>query len=152
EPLSLQAHPDTARARERYAAGDPNYRDACHKPELLVAVEEFDALCGFRPPTQSAELLVGLGGPALRPGVGALEAGNLRGAVTELLCWPEAERQALVGAVAEHGGLAADLAKRYPTDMGVVVALLLNRVRLAPGEGIFMPAGNLHAYLNGTGI
>src|SRR5690348_4479349 len=140
EPLSLQAHPDTARARERYAAGDPNYRDACHKPELLVAVEEFDALCGFRPPARSAEVLAGLGVPALQPVVAQLSAGDLRAAVTSLLCWPEADREALVGAVAAahggpahgglaHGGLAADLAKRYPADMGVVVALLLNRVR-----------------------
>ena len=36
--------------------------------------------------------------------------------------------------------------------MGVVVALLLNQVRLAPGEGVWMPAGNLHAYLRGAGM
>jgi mannose-6-phosphate isomerase len=152
EPLSLQAHPDAARARERYAAGDPNYRDAWHKPELLVAVEDFDALCGFRPPRLSAAQLAAFAVPALGPVVEALQAEDLRAAVTALLCWPEADRGVLVGAVAEHGGLAADLAKRYPGDMGVLVALLLNRVRLAPGEGIFMPAGNLHSYLSGTGI
>ena len=46
----------------------------------------------------------------------------------------------------------ADLAAAYPGDPGVLVALLLNRVRLAPGEAIWMPAGNLHAYLRGTGV
>jgi mannose-6-phosphate isomerase len=34
----------------------------------------------------------------------------------------------------------------------VVVALLLNHVTLAPGEAIWMPAGNLHAYLRGCGV
>ena len=34
----------------------------------------------------------------------------------------------------------------------MLVALLLNHVRLAPGEAIWMPAGNLHAYLRGTGV
>ncbi|MBO0871471.1 MAG: mannose-6-phosphate isomerase, class I, partial [Micromonosporaceae bacterium] len=97
EPLSLQAHPDTARARQRYAAGDPNYRDACHKPELLVAVEEFDALCGFRPPALAAGQLAELGVPALQPVVAALETADLRGAVTSLLCWPEEDRAAVVG-------------------------------------------------------
>ena len=48
--------------------------------------------------------------------------------------------------------LAVELAARYPDDLGVVVALLLNRVLLRPGEAIWMPAGNLHAYLHGTGI
>src|SRR5262245_53720139 len=45
KPLSLQAHPDAERAREAYGAGHPSYRDAYHKPEILVAVTEFDALC-----------------------------------------------------------------------------------------------------------
>ena len=40
----------------------------------------------------------------------------------------------------------------YPGDPGVLVALLLNQVRLAPGEAIWMPAGNLHAYLRGAGV
>jgi len=34
----------------------------------------------------------------------------------------------------------------------VVLALLLNRVRLAPDDAVFMPAGNLHAYLRGVGM
>src|SRR5437763_9660547 len=29
---------------------------------------------------------------------------------------------------------------------------MLNRVRLTPGEAVWMPAGNLHAYLRGTGV
>jgi mannose-6-phosphate isomerase len=48
--------------------------------------------------------------------------------------------------------LLRELAIAYPGDPGVVLALLLNRVRLHPGEAIFMPAGNLHAYLRGVGI
>jgi mannose-6-phosphate isomerase len=34
----------------------------------------------------------------------------------------------------------------------VILALLLNRVRLRPDEAVFMPAGNLHAYLRGVGV
>jgi mannose-6-phosphate isomerase len=48
--------------------------------------------------------------------------------------------------------LLVELAQRYPADVGVVVAALLNRVRLRPGEAVWMPAGNLHAYLCGVGI
>jgi mannose-6-phosphate isomerase len=36
--------------------------------------------------------------------------------------------------------------------VGVVVALLLNCVRLTPGEAVFLGAGNLHSYLQGTGV
>jgi len=48
--------------------------------------------------------------------------------------------------------LVGELAGTYPGDPGVVLALLLNRVRLAPGEAVWMPAGNLHAYLRGLGV
>jgi mannose-6-phosphate isomerase len=162
EPLSLQAHPGARHAEQAYAAGRPGYRDGNHKPELLVAVSDFDALCGFAEPTASARALAGLGVPALEPVVAALRAGDLRTAVATLLQWPDQERAELVAAVAsagrnttdaaEAGALAAELAARYPADLGVVVALLLNRVLLRPGEAIWMPAGHLHAYLHGTGI
>ncbi len=41
---------------------------------------------------------------------------------------------------------------QYPGDAGVVVALLLNHVVLAPGEAVYLEAGNLHAYLRGAGV
>ncbi|GAA3912278.1 mannose-6-phosphate isomerase, class I [Actinoplanes auranticolor] len=169
-PLSLQAHPDAEYAKQAYAAqeADPqaprNYTDAYHKPEMLVALTPFDALCGFRAPDVSAAVLEGLGIMRLAPVIAALRAGpaGLRDAVRELLTWPADDRTALIadvltaarasGEYARSYTLAADLAGRYPDDPGVLVALLLNQVRLAPGEAIYMPAGNLHAYLSGTGV
>ena len=48
--------------------------------------------------------------------------------------------------------MAVALGARYPGDAGVVAALLLNFITLAPGEGLFLGAGNLHAYLQGTAV
>ncbi|CAN5128969.1 mannose-6-phosphate isomerase, class I [soil metagenome] len=45
-----------------------------------------------------------------------------------------------------------DLAEEYPGDPGVVISLLLNRVTLNRGEALFLPAGNIHAYLKGLGV
>jgi mannose-6-phosphate isomerase len=173
-PLSLQAHPDADYARQAFAAqeADPalprNYTDAFHKPEMLVALTPFAALCGFRDPAESAAVLAALELPALAPVLAALGTGpaGLREAVQLLLTWPAADRAALIdsvvaaataltgasGAVAAGAALAISLAGHYPGDPGVLVALLLNEVHLAPGEAIWMPAGNLHAYLNGTGV
>ncbi|MEU0153392.1 mannose-6-phosphate isomerase, class I [Micromonospora fulviviridis] len=161
-PLSLQAHPDAEQARAGYAAdtGRVNYVDPYHKPELLVALSEFEALCGFRDPAESAAAIAAFGVPALEPVVAALRTGpeGLREAVRLLLSWPAAERAGLVADVlaaevaGPDAGLARALAVDYPADPGVVVALLLHHVRLAPGEAIWMPAGNLHAYLRGTGV
>ncbi|AGZ39436.1 mannose-6-phosphate isomerase, class I [Actinoplanes friuliensis] len=170
-PLSLQAHPDADYAKQAWAAqeADPaaprNYTDAHHKPEMLVALTAFDALCGFRAPDVSAAAIEGLAIPRLAPVVAALRTGpsGLRDAVQTLLTWPADDRAALITEVvaaaangpsdhAESYSLATDLAGHYPGDPGVLVALLLNLVHLAPGEAIWMPAGNLHAYLSGTGV
>jgi mannose-6-phosphate isomerase len=58
-PLSLQAHPTAEQAEAGFAAeeaagvprDDPTrtFKDPCHKPELLLALTTFEALCGFRP-------------------------------------------------------------------------------------------------------
>ncbi|WP_433118053.1 mannose-6-phosphate isomerase, class I [Micromonospora sp. CA-246542] len=165
-PLSLQAHPDAEQARAGFAAEadlppeERNYTDPHHKPELLVALTPFEALCGFRDPVESAEALAAFGVPELGPVVDALRTGpaGLRTAVGTLLGWPVAERDGLLRAVLASAAdgpdaeLAHRLAKAYPGDPGVLVALLLHHVRLVPGEGIWMPAGNLHAYLSGCGV
>ncbi|MFI6262051.1 mannose-6-phosphate isomerase, class I [Micromonospora sp. NPDC051006] len=164
--LSLQAHPDAKQARAGHAAdlarpaGERNYVDPYPKPELLVALSDFEALCGFRDPAASAAALAAFGVPALQPVVAALRSGTagLRTAVRTLLTWPQQERAGLVAAVVAapadgpDAALARELAASYPADPGVLVALLLNHVRLEPGEAIWMPAGNLHAYLRGTGV
>ena len=155
-PLSIQAHPDAVRAAEANAAGHPSYSDPYHKPELLVAVGEFEGLCGFRDPAASADLLESLGIDQLKPVVVALRTGSaeqrLRGAVELVMSWPVEDRAELVAAVARADPFAAELAAHYPGDVGVVVALLLNRVRLGADDAVWMPAGNLHAYLRGVGM
>ena len=45
-----------------------------------------------------------------------------------------------------------ELGERYPGDAGVLAALLLNRISLKCGDGIFLPAGNLHSYLQGMAM
>jgi mannose-6-phosphate isomerase len=45
-----------------------------------------------------------------------------------------------------------ELGERYPGDAGVLASLLLNRINLEAGEAIYLPAGNLHTYLNGVGV
>ena len=44
------------------------------------------------------------------------------------------------------------LSVEYPGDPGIVLSLLLNRVTLSRGEALYLPAGNIHAYLFGFGV
>lgn len=172
-PLSLQVHPDLAQAKEGYAdeerrgipvdAPHRNYKDANHKPELICALTEFDGLCGFRDPADSADLLAGLGIDSLKPYVDVLRAhpedAALREVLTAILTAdPEEMRHTVTetaAACARLGGAYApyaDIAHHYPGDPGVIAAMLLNHVRLQPGEALFLGAGIPHAYLNGLGV
>jgi mannose-6-phosphate isomerase len=160
-PLSIQAHPDAEQAREGFEAErragitDGNYTDPFHKPELICAISPFDALCGFRPVAESLALLDGLGVAALADPVDALGAGDLRSAVESLLRNPKAAiavAEACAGRSERPYAVAAALAERYPGDVGVSMSLLLNFVRLTPGEALYLPAGVPHAYLRGVGM
>ncbi|MFF8728344.1 mannose-6-phosphate isomerase, class I [Streptomyces sp. NPDC015171] len=172
-PLSLQVHPDLAQAREGYAdeerrgvpadAPHRNYKDANHKPELICALTEFDGLCGFRDPVQAADLLAGLGVDSLKPYVDLLHAhpeeAALREVLTAILSADPAETARTVAeataACTRLGGdyaPYADIAHHYPGDPGVIAAMLLNHVRLQPGEALFLGAGIPHAYLDGLGV
>lgn len=196
--LSLQVHPTLERARERFAdeeaAGVPrdaahrNYKDENHKPEMILALTPFEALCGFRPCAESAALFravaaaIAASGAEVPALLGTVEmALNSRMAepmvvrrAFESLLGGGAETTALVelaaAALADGGAAVAaaasglpanalssletvvDLAAQYPGDAGVLVSLLLNRVSLQPGESIYLPAGNIHAYLKGLGL
>ncbi|MFE1368628.1 mannose-6-phosphate isomerase, class I [Streptomyces anulatus] len=175
-PLSLQVHPDLAQAavghRIENAQGVPldaphrNYRDGNHKPEMVVALSSFEGLCGFRPSAHCADLLEALRLPELAPHVTALrkepEEPALRAVFSAFLAAPESLVDAVAGSVArqaEHAERARSAWKAYdgiaracPGDPGLLAALMLQHVRLAPGEGIFLGAGVPHAYLSGLGV
>jgi mannose-6-phosphate isomerase len=178
-PLSLQAHPNLEQARAGYAAeearGVPrdapqrNYRDPNHKPELLCALGSFHALVGFRDVRASLRLFAELAVAPLAPFLGPLEAqadaAGLQGFFAAVMTAPAPLRATLAAATlaaalsAPHDAefareyrWAARLGELYPGDVGIVTALLLNLVELAPGEAVYLPAGNLHAYLQGTGV
>jgi mannose-6-phosphate isomerase len=176
-PLSLQAHPSLEQAQAGYhaeeAAGIPledatrTFKDPFHKPELILALTTFEALCGFRPVEGSLHCLAKLEVPELKPTIAALARGGLRAAVLQLLTLEPERRTELVEAVAESASRfvaaqdpefintyrwAARLAAAYPGDPGVVISLMCNHLKLEPGEAVFLPAGNLHAYLSGAGI
>lgn len=180
EPLSLQAHPSAAQARhgftEEERAGVPlsassrNYKDSWHKPELICALTEFHALCGFRDPDVTVRLLAGLQVPALDHYLALLDgqrdSDGTRALFSSIITMPSSVlapllEQVLASCVnkVQEGGefvtefrTALELGERYPGDAGVLASLLLNRVTLEPGEALYLPAGNLHAYLSGVGV
>jgi mannose-6-phosphate isomerase len=180
KPLSIQAHPNVDEARAGFAAenargvpiGAPgrNYADANHKPELICALTDFDALIGFRNVADTVGFLQALaerGARQLGPISERLPAdGGLRDVVTEILGMSAVRRAELLAelvpacsAIATQNGKwqhecqwICRLAEFYPGDAGVILALLMNLVRLRPGQAFFLSAGRIHSYLRGAGV
>lgn len=168
-PLSLQAHPSAEQARAGFdaenAAGIPidaahrNYRDPFPKPEMLVVLSErFHALCGFRPEDE----VLGAMDELERLGVDCRQwRERLDRGVADAFEWLTSQgpgvRELVAGVTRVAGdspsfATQAGLAQRYPGDPGIVVSLMLHDVDLARGQAVFLPAGNIHAYLEGLGI
>jgi mannose-6-phosphate isomerase len=168
EPLSLQSHPSSDQAKAGYArenrlnipVGNSRriYRDPFAKPELICALGPFEALCGFRDPVATVELLHSIGGGASI--IARLLADHDLDHTMRWLFGGGEEIQVLmkdvIDACQNHDSPSAQwvtrLAVAYPDDPAVIATLLLNYLTLQAGEALYLDPGNLHAYLSGTGI
>jgi mannose-6-phosphate isomerase len=176
-PLSIQVHPSREQAADGFAreeadgiprdAAHRTYKDDNHKPEVIVAVSErFEALAGLRPLAGTRSILASLPqndgvtalaralegvdeAAVLRDVLGWLLSGEAQSVVDDVIA---AVREAARATPTDHLAALARVADAYPSDPGVVVALLMNHVVLGRGEAIFVPAGVLHAYLSGLGV
>lgn len=162
-------------------APDRNYKDASAKPELIYALTEFHALSGFRPrkavrATFERFLSLSLSVSALDflgeilsslKGLSETKAfartverllgdGRAPQLVTEIadqdFATPPRGHASQIGTAVDPMQTFRELVADYPGDPGVLVALMLCRVHLQPGEALAMDSGILHAYLGGTGI
>ena len=172
--LSIQAHPSIEQAVAGYEDEErrgvpldaPNrvYRDRNHKPELIVALEPFWAMSGFRTLSQSCDALGSL----------HLLHDTKVDSLSELLSAVLALPRERVAEVAGSEPIAAapvpskrpegpiddtlrlawvgELYRQFGPDPGVFAPLFLNLIYLEPGEGLYQPSGVLHAYLRGTGV
>ncbi|HCD7250623.1 TPA: mannose-6-phosphate isomerase [Citrobacter farmeri] len=172
QPLSIQVHPNKRNSEigfaKENAAGIPmdaaerNYKDPNHKPELVFALTPFLAMNAFREFSEIVSLL--------QPVAGAHTA------IAHFLEQPNAERlsQLFAGLLSMQGEeksralaiLKAALetqqgepwqtirliAEFYPDDSGLFSPLLLNVVKLNPGEAMFLFAETPHAYLQGVAL
>ena len=179
--LSLQVHPSLEQAVEGFrleneaglALDDParSYKDANHKPEMVLALSRYEAVAGFRAPRRAAEVLSGLDSALAHRMRRTLRLNptrfGIRQVFSELVSAgtrpTAAEIDELVEEIAvrlERGASpsrradanAMIMAGTFPGDPGVAAALLLNPVTLQPGEALFVPAGSVHAYISGLGV
>ncbi len=171
--LSIQVHPNSQQAKDGFhyeqAAGialdDParNYKDDSHKPEALIALTRFEALCGFRPRADLIQVFKEFGNS--EPDFASLaqrlsDGAPLAEIFESLIANTKLAKRFIESVDSSQSHLNANksrelverLLAQFPGDTGALVALMLNEVSLEPGEAIYLPAGNIHAYLSGLGL
>ncbi|WP_313082111.1 mannose-6-phosphate isomerase [Atlantibacter sp.] len=172
QPLSIQVHPNKQASENGFAkenaagipldAAERNYKDPNHKPELVFALTPFLAMNAFR---EFSDIIA-----LLQPVAGAHTA------IAHFLENPNQERlsQLFAGLLSMEGekksrALAVlkaalnsqqgepwqtirTISEFYPDDSGLFSPLLLNVVKLNPGEAMFLFAETPHAYLKGVAL
>lgn len=170
KPLSIQSHPNKQQAQEGFAlennlgipldAFNRNYRDDNHKPELVFALTPFRAMNGFRPLAEMKALFAMANLESLQQPLQLLEEQGLK-AFYQCLMSLDAEakgelvKEALQFAESSENEAWQEVKRLnefYPGDIGVLSPLLLNVIELVPGQAMFLTAGTLHAYLEGTAL
>ncbi|MEX0532945.1 mannose-6-phosphate isomerase [Raoultella terrigena] len=172
QPLSIQVHPNKQASEigfaKENAAGIPldaaerNYKDPNHKPELVFALTPFLAMNAFREFAEIAALLqpVASAHPAIGEFLSSPDAERLSQLFASLLNMQGEEKSHALSVLqsvldAEQGEpwqTIRLIAEFYPDDSGLFSPLLLNVVKLNPGDAMFLFAETPHAYLQGVAL
>ncbi|KAG9450192.1 hypothetical protein H6P81_010157 [Aristolochia fimbriata] len=174
--LSIQAHPDKELARCLHKLHPTTYKDPNHKPEMALAITEFEALCGFVSVEELKSVLTSV--PEIVELVGSTEEqffnikeqdgedkvksalqliftqlmSTSKDAVSEMVNKMKSrlDVEIKVRELTDKEKLVLRLEKQYPADVGVLAAFFLNYVHLKPGEALYLDANEPHAYIYGN--
>ncbi len=176
KPLSIQAHPGLDLAKKGFEnenkmgipinAANRNYKDDNHKPECICALSSFWALYGFRSTIEILSLMNKICPIALKAELDRLkihsDSSGLKQFFTDLMSMDTEQKKRVIDEAMQNAKPRSDenpafywmtkLAIEYPLDIGILSPLFLNLIKLEPGQALFLPAGELHAYLEGLGI
>ena len=167
--LSIQAHPDKKLAGQLHKSDPKNYPDDNHKPEMAVALTDFEAFCGFKPLSLIKEHLEKIpefsklvGADITQEYISSPSKATLQKVFSKVMNAEEDVVAKYAGELLERtksqpeafGATLADLIQRldvqFPGDVGLFCGcLMLNHCILKSGEAMFLQACEPHAYISG---
>ncbi|KAL7101728.1 hypothetical protein ACP275_08G073000 [Erythranthe tilingii] len=175
--LSIQAHPDKELAVILHKQQPGVYKDDNHKPEMALALTEFEALCGFigleelKSVIQTVPEIVEMVGSSCADQVLQITENDgekklkevFKSLFTDLISVSNSVISEIIPKLirrlnskreklTEKEELVLRLEKQYPGDIGVIAAFLFNYVKLNSGEALYLGANEPHAYIHGECI
>ncbi|KAF1851973.1 mannose-6-phosphate isomerase [Cucurbitaria berberidis CBS 394.84] len=162
--LPLQLHPNKDLASKLHVKSPNQFTDPNHKPEIALALGDFEAFCGFKPLKDIERLLQLEPLKQFLPQVKKpdFDDQSLKHVVSTMLKASEETVRETNDALTKLPkdafgedkyipGMIPRLSEQYDkADNGTLVALVtMNYLQLKEGDSIYIPADGIHAYLSG---
>lgn len=173
--LSIQAHPNKVLAEKLHQEDPFHYPDANHKPELAIALTEFQALCGFRPHTEIQFFLNNV--KEFKNTVGIEIADQYCSSPNDMECKRQGLKNLFTSIMKSDETIVKDnltslyerwsnsiekndeletlrklflkLYQEFPNDIGCFSIFFFNYLILQPGDAIYIGEDTPHAYFSG---
>ncbi|MDR2481908.1 MAG: mannose-6-phosphate isomerase, class I [Spirochaetaceae bacterium] len=180
KPLSIQVHPNLEQANAGFArenarhipleSAERTYKDANHKPEIICALTDYDALCGFRTKCEIQNMFRAFNCPALENFLELFNKDNkedpLKLLMKKVFSLSDTIKEEIEIYIKENITNLCTLAPQYasvwniinlfaqiyPHDAAIISPLYMNHIKLKPEEAIYLPAGVPHCYIHGFGV
>ncbi|KAK2932661.1 Mannose-6-phosphate isomerase [Fusarium oxysporum f. sp. vasinfectum] len=138
--LPLQVHPNKEFSSKKHKEDPGSFTDGNHKPEIALALSEFEAFCGFKPVEAIVDIL------RQKPLRHFLVAGGATVADEKLS--QEGLKQVVKTILTSSD---EDIKKAFQAIRELPDSAFtgLNSAIPQPGEVIYIPAGGIHAYIQG---
>lgn len=165
--LQLQIHPDKKQAAQLADEAPDEFKDKNHKPEIALAVTDFEIFAGFRPAQEINKLLQDI--PELQqlfkiksPSSDDKEAQTQAIKIALKACFDLKDSREQLEAILGSDGLKRYTQERelleranemYPGDSGsFIVVFLMNYMTLKPGDACYVKERGIHAWFSGVGM
>ena len=159
KPLSIQLHPEKTFAEILHRKFPKIYKDDNHKPELFIALSDFELLFGFVEMNKAIETIIKYKNCFnLKEGEKLLEEPNNENYklfIEKLIFLEKDEYEKIIKLIIENEETKNDyllkkLYDNYGLDPGILIALFMNHLHKKRGEAVFIDENIPHSYIFGN--
>ncbi len=158
KPLSIQMHPDKAHAEILHKNFPDYYKDDNHKPELFIALNDFELLFGLVSLNSAVEVV-----KKYKNCFNLKESDNLisnpsidnyKNLIEKIIFLEKEEYEKIIKLILEDKSttkesLVQKLYDNFGLDSGILIAIFMNHFHKKKGEAYFIDANIPHAYIYG---
>ena len=159
KPLSIQMHPDKSFAEILHKTLPKFYKDDNHKPELFIALSDFELLFGFVSLNKAVEIVKKYKNIFnLKEGeklINEPNNENYKNLIEKIIFLEKNEYENIIKLILEDKDTTEDslikkLYNNFGLDSGILISMFMNHFYKKKGESFFIDANIPHAYIYGN--